>query len=203
MQGLDDRQTQPGKPMPQNRMWLWFYVLLVAFSGWSLLMLGRPYGVAGLKDLSGGVGPLDFTFYYTPDQAYQVMEQLGPAGRQAYGRFVLLDLVYIPIYMSFLVVGLNLFMRELGLVAGRIFTWRMLPVYAGIADFGEEASLIAILGNYPDRLDGVVEFMNLFSMAKMAMFSLSVLLLAYLIVHWLRQRGVSTSGEEAGEEPSE
>ena len=176
------------KGMSRKTLWRVFIVLLVFFAGWSLLMLGRPYGVAGLKDLSGGVGPVDMTFYYTPDHVYQVMEQMGQAGRQAYGRFVLLDLVYIPIYAAFLGVGLNLFMRELGLVGRRIYAWRMLPVYAGIADGGEEASLVAILGNYPERLDGVVEFMNLFTMTKMCLFSLAVVLLVALFVSRLRQR---------------
>lgn len=173
--------------IPVKTLWRVFLVLTVIFISWSLLMLGRPYGVAGLKDISGGVGPVDMTFYYTPDYVYQVMEQLGQAGRQAYGRFMLLDLVYIPIYTAFLAVGLNLFMRELGLGERRIYAWRMLPVYAGITDGGEEASLFAILAIYPERLDGVVEFMNLFTMAKLVLFSLAVLLLLALIVGWIRK----------------
>jgi len=76
----------------------------------------------------------------------------------------------------------------LGLTGSRIYAWRMLPVYAGMADFGEELSLLAILGNYPDRLDGVVEFMNLFTLAKLALFSLSVLILAVLVIRWLMLR---------------
>jgi len=184
-----ERQSKaPREKMPAKTLWRIFVVLLVVFASWSLLMLGRPYGVVGLKDTSGGVGPVDMTFYYTPDHVYQVMEQMGQAGRQAYGRFVLLDLVYIPIYAAFLAVGLNLFMRELGLVERRLYAWRMLPVYAGIADGGEQASLFAILGNYPERLDGVVEFMNLFTMAKLALFSLAVLLLVALVVGWIRKR---------------
>lgn len=165
-----------------------FAFFLVAFGGWSLVMLGKPYGVAHIREYSGGLGLVDTTINYTVGQVYQLMDQLGQAGRAAYGRFVLLDLVYIVIYMIFLGVGLNLFMRELGLSGSRIYAWRMLPVYAGMADFGEELSLLAILGNYPDRLDGVVEFMNLFTLAKLALFSLSVLMLVILVIRWLMLR---------------
>lgn len=176
------------KALSRKALWRMFAFFLVAFGGWSLVMLGKPYGVAHIREYLGGLGLVDTTINYTVGQVYQLMDQLGQAGRAAYGRFVLLDMVYILIYMAFLGVGLNLFMRELGLTGSRIYAWRMLPVYAGMADFGEELSLLAILGNYPDRLDGVVEFMNLFTLAKLALFSLSVLILAVLVIRWLMLR---------------
>ena len=151
-------------------------------------MMGKPYGVAEIREYSGGVRPIDLTVNYSPGYVYQLMDDLGEAGREAYRRFVLFDMVYIPIYVAFLGVGLNLFMRELGLTGSRLYAWRLLPVYAGIADFGEEISLLAVLANYPDRLEGVVEFMNLFTLAKLALFSLSVLMLAVLFVRRLRLR---------------
>jgi hypothetical protein len=184
---------QPGrnmgkKPISRKALWWIFGVLLLAFSGWSLLMMGTPYGVAAIREYSGGVGPIDTTVNYSPGYVYQLMDDLGAAGREAYRRFVLFDLVYIPIYAAFMGIGLNLFMRELGLTDSRLYAWRLLPVYAGIADFGEEISLLAVLANFPDRLDGVVEFMNLFTLAKLALFSLSVLMLAVLSIRWLRLR---------------
>jgi hypothetical protein len=187
---------QPGKkmekkPISQTALWWIFGVLLLAFSGWSLLMMGKPYGVAAIREYSGGAGPIDLTVNYSPGYVYQLMDDLGEAGREAYRRFVLFDLVYIPIYAAFMGVGLNLFMRELRLTGNRLYAWRLLPVYAGIADFGEELSLLAVLANFPDRLDGVVEFMNLFTLAKLALFSLSVLMLAVLFVRWLRLRILS------------
>jgi len=189
---MQDQDQHTGKDqkkaLSRKALWRMFAFFLVAFGGWSLVMLGKPYGVAHIREYSGGLGLVDTTINYTVGQVYQLMDQLGQAGRAAYGRFVLLDLVYIVIYMIFLGVGLNLFMRELGLSGSRIYAWRMLPVYAGMADFGEELSLLAILGNYPDRLDGVVEFMNLFTLAKLALFSLSVLILAVLVIRWLMLR---------------
>jgi hypothetical protein len=189
---MQDQDQHTGKDqkkaLSRKALWRMFAFFLVAFGGWSLVMLGKPYGVAHIREYSGGLGLVDTTINYTVGQVYQLMDQLGQAGRAAYGRFVLLDLVYIVIYMIFLGVGLNLFMRELGLSGSRIYAWRMLPVYAGMADFGEELSLLAILGNYPDRLDGVVEFMNLFTLAKLALFSLSVLMLVILVIRWLMLR---------------
>ena len=189
---MQDQDQHTGKDqkkaLSRKALWRMFAFFLVVFGGWSLVMLGKPYGVAHIREYSGGLGLVDTTINYTVGQVYQLMDQLGQAGRAAYGRFVLLDLVYIVIYMIFLGVGLNLFMRELGLSGSRIYAWRMLPVYAGMADFGEELSLLAILGNYPDRLDGVVEFMNLFTLAKLALFSLSVLMLVILVIRWLMLR---------------
>jgi hypothetical protein len=184
---------QPGrkmgkKPISRKALWWIFGVLLLVFSGWSLLMMGKPYGVAAIREFSGGAGPIDTTVNYSPGYVYQLMDDLGQLGREVYRRFVLFDLVYIPIYAAFMGVGLNLFMRELGLMGNRLYAWRLLPVYAGIADFGEEISLLAVLANFPDRLDGVVEFMNLFTLAKLALFSLSVLMLAVLSIRWLRLR---------------
>jgi hypothetical protein len=198
LEGEQPSRKTGKKAITRKTLWWIFGVLLLAFCGWSLLMMGTPYGVAAIREYSGGAGPIDTTVNYSPGYVYQLMDDLGAAGREAYRRFVLFDLVYIPIYAAFLGVGLKLFMRELGLTNSRVYAWRMTPVYAGIADFGEEVSLLAILGNYPDRLTGVVEFMNLFTLAKLALFSLSVLLLVILVIRWLRLRIFSNRQDISG-----
>ena len=151
-------------------------------------MLGKPLGAAQLREYSGGIGPVDTMINYTPEQVYQVFDQLGEIGRSAYFRFILLDLVYILIYVSFFLVGINLFLRQLLPGKPPLHWIKLTPVLAGFADLGEGIGLLAILSSYPGRLLGVAQVMNAFTLVKFTLFSLSTLFLFILIIWWAWDR---------------
>jgi hypothetical protein len=159
-------------------------LLAILFIGWTLLILGKPFGSAQLKVYSGGLGPVDGIFNYTPDQVYFIFDSMGEIGRAAYLRFVLLDFVFIAIYVPFLALGIYTFSTKDD-AAGRILIrlW-VLPILAGTADMVEGAFLFTLLRQYPFRLDQVASLMNYFSMAKLILFSLSVLALGLMITLW-------------------
>ena len=52
---------------------------------------------------SGGVGPIDLQFFYTPDKVYSMVSAYGESGRASYRLFELTgDIIYPIIYTLFL-----------------------------------------------------------------------------------------------------
>lgn len=59
-------------------------LVFAALAGYAFLLVlinGRPFGVAALKEVSDGTGILDLEILYTPDQAYALFSAMGEAGR--------------------------------------------------------------------------------------------------------------------------
>jgi hypothetical protein len=162
-----------------------FLLLAILFIAWTLLMMNKPYGSAQIRKYSGGLGPVDGMFNYTPEQVYLLFDSLGEMGRAAYLRFIMIDLVYIAIYVAFMAVGIHLFSRKVTRSDSRVSNLWLLPVLTGVADLGEEISLLIMLGNYPERMIRLAEVMNYVTMTKLVLFVVSSLVLLGLIVVWL------------------
>jgi hypothetical protein len=148
-------------------------------------MLGKPVGVAQLREYTGGIGPVDTMVNYTPEQVYQVLDQLGEIGRSAYFRFVILDLVYMDIYVSFFLVGITLFLRQLLPDKTNLHWIKLAPVFAWGADLLENSLSLVIFVNYPERLMDIALYMNIFTLAKFFLFSISSLILVFLFLWWV------------------
>lgn len=120
------------------------------------LINGRPFGIARLLEITGGVTILDMTFTTGPDQVYAVLDALGPAGRAFdLTRIVPLDLVFPFTYALFLAVGISWAMSRWIAEESPWFLLNLAPVAAGAADYCENAGVITLLLTYPARYDPV------------------------------------------------
>ena len=134
-----------------------FIVCLV----FAVLIMGKPFGIARLQEITGGATIPDMTFTTGPDSVYAVLGALGEAGRTFdLTHIVPLDLVYPFTYGLFLSLGISW-------ALARVFPgdspWRLLniiPVLAAAADYAENAGVIALLLTYPVRLDPVAWFVS-------------------------------------------
>lgn len=158
--------------------WRWVILFALLFLATSILINGRPFGVAALKDITGGVGLLDMKTYYTPDQAYQHLEALGEAGRRFNIRLsISLDYVF-PLVYSLLWFSLIALILRAWL--GKENPWRRLSLLAlagGLFDWLENTALLGLLFNYPQRLDRLAAAASLFTGAKWALNLLGLVLI--------------------------
>lgn len=83
----------------------WVMLAFLVVFGLFVVFNSTPWGITHLKTLSGGKGLLDTLFWYTPTQAFDVVQAWGGEGRAYYlTRLLPLDTLFLLAYTSFLVL---------------------------------------------------------------------------------------------------
>ncbi|MFZ5912425.1 MAG: hypothetical protein ACOYYU_20665 [Chloroflexota bacterium] len=127
--------------------WLVFTLFLLDGLFMGLVL---PGGEALLKGGSGGAGPLDLQFFYTPQKAYAVIAAHGEYRRAFYRNFELtIDILYPIVYTLFLSLFISwLFQR--GFEAGsKMQGWNVTPFGAWAFDLLENLGIVTMLSVYP------------------------------------------------------
>jgi len=123
--------------------------------------------------------PLDTRLSYTPQQAYQALEAYGPAGRAQYARTILLlDIVFPVVYALLLSLLIARGLVHAFPASARIQSLALLPFAAMFFDWLENASILALLANFPRRLDGLAAAAGIFTSLKWLILALASLLAA-------------------------
>jgi hypothetical protein len=125
----------------------WLIVVLLALT---LSFEGFIFPALDKLITSGGAGPLDLLFFYTPQQAYERIAAYGEAGRAAYRTAELTaDVLYPIVYSLFLGLLLSwLFQRGFEAEAN-IQRWNVTPLGAWTFDLLENLGITAMLTFYP------------------------------------------------------
>jgi hypothetical protein len=121
---------------------------LVIFLIFSAVVL--PGQSAAVDSYSGSTGSPDLSLFYSSHDLYQMAEQYGSAGREAYvhARFSF-DLVFPIIYTLFLVTAISWL---LGTITSEASQWRMLnlaPILGMLFDFLENITASIVINRYP------------------------------------------------------
>jgi len=121
---------------------------LVVFLIFSAAVL--PKQSAAVDIYSGSAGSPDLSLFYTSRDLYQMAEQYGSAGRDAYvhARFSF-DLVFPFIYTFFLVTAISWIF---GVNTPETSPWRILnlaPLLAILFDFLENITISIVMSRYP------------------------------------------------------
>lgn len=162
--------------------------LLLSLAFWLImaaLINGRPFGLAQLREITGGPTILDMTFTTSPADVYAVLGALGEAGRAFdLTHIVPLDLVFPFSYGLFLSVAVTwLLLRSVPNESPWIRV-NLLPVIAATADYCENAGVVTMLFTYPARLDPVAAFTSAMYVVKFAFSALSFLALFGALALW-------------------
>ena len=128
---------------------------------------GKPFGIAQLEEITNGVGALDVEIFSTAEHVYDVLDKQGEAGREFYKRLLLgPELIFPLVYRLFNVVLISfLFSRWLAPES----KWNMLclaPLIGMIADYCENALVLTMLFNYPERLYGIASVASVLTTIK-------------------------------------
>ena len=183
--------------------------LLVSFAFWLLMLFlinGKPFGIAQLREMTGGQTILDMTFTTSPREVYAVLMALWEAGRAFdLTRIVPLDLVFPFSYALFLSVAVTWLLLR---VLPQDSPWvrlNLLPVIAAAADYCENAGVITMLLTYPVPLDLVAAFTSAAYIVKSVFLTMSFLavfaaLALWVVVSLLKMRRTRTGAPPGGSE---
>ena len=136
---------------------------------WFYLCLKPLFNHARTVGLNTTPAVLDALHYYTPDEGYHVLTDLGAAGRQAY-RWTNYGDFAVPVLFF-----LSLSLAGVALRVGS--TYLILPFFYMIADYAENIAEKYVLEIYPDRNDVALTMACYFGLVKFLFLYISVLII--------------------------
>lgn len=178
----DVQAASPALPWASGKALLVLFLVLLPFN--LFLFPARSERLRALSCQSNPV--LDVRFGYSPEEAYGIVDALGPEGRRLYAvTQVSLDLAYPALY-SLLLSGLMALALTHGFPGRRRLAWlAFLPFAMALADLGENLSLTAMMLTYPPALTWLAQLANLFTLLKWGLGIASFGLILAGLVAWL------------------
>jgi hypothetical protein len=142
-------------------------IFSIAFFVMLSLMMFKPLGVEAINAISPGTKILDGQFNYSALSAHETLNKLGPLGRQAYFKLLMVDFFYILAYTGFYVVVLTALAKHF---FPRLLFFRFLwifPFLGGIFDAIENIFTLVQMKAFPNEQLSVYGVSNVVTMVKM------------------------------------
>jgi hypothetical protein len=170
-------------------------IFLLALIGRTFIS-GEPFGVAQLEKMTNGVGIPDAEMSYSPQRAYDILTAQGEAGRSFYLHTIVpQDFPFPFLYALFFAAALTYLAQRLLPPEHPLQHIGLLGLLAGLSDWAENLCLLAVLLNYPQRLDAVATLAGIFTVIKWSL----ALVNAILIVGglgWLLVKAIMAANAE-------
>jgi uncharacterized membrane protein YeiB len=157
-----------------------------------LIIVYFVFTVPRLHEFTTETRLLDSVINYSPAQAYQIVQDYGPAGRKfILTRILSVDFV-LPFDYAFLMMMLITLIYRRWLPQGNLFSYlKVIPLIATATDYLENSGIIVMLVSYPLRLDWVAGATNVFTLLKWPLAFVSILSIVVgavaLLVGWLKK----------------
>jgi hypothetical protein len=156
--------------------WKVITVLLILFILMQIVIL--PSVSNKLNNYSNNIGIIDLQLTYTVDKVYEMAEAYGDEGRRFYIVNALTgDVVYPIIYSLLFSLGLTILYRRVFHTGSALHKLPLLVYLVLLFDILENAAIITIMVNLPERLTTVAQLSNVFTMAKWAMAGVIILMI--------------------------
>ena len=142
-----------------------------------------PGQQAKLQAGSGGTGPIDLQFFYTPEKVYGMIASYGDEVRASYRTFELTgDIIYPIVYTLFFSLAITwLFAR--GFPSNSVMhKYNVVPFGAWLFDLFENLCIVAMLSVYPSTPVALAWVSTIFTMTKWLFILPTALLLLYGLV---------------------
>lgn len=151
--------------------------ILAASLLYLLIVIGiLPKAEALLKSESGGFGPIDLKFGYTPEEAYRMVEAYGERGRKRYAIIELtVDLLYPLVYATLLALVMTYGLRRSLRPDHPLQKAHVLPYGVVLADYAENVGIVTMLLRYPARHESVAWLTSIFTVIKWLGFGTSLI----------------------------
>lgn len=158
---------------------------LAGFLTFGFLVNGRPFGIAQLKEMTGGVGILDMEVLYTPDQAYALLAAMGDAGRAFdLTRIVPLDMFVPFFYAITFSLSITWFLHRWLPAESRWHRLNVVPLIGGLCDYLENFGVITMLLAWPAMLPDIARFTMVAGLFKFTFSILAFAILAGALTGW-------------------
>ncbi|GAB4151242.1 MAG: hypothetical protein Fur0021_14980 [Candidatus Promineifilaceae bacterium] len=126
-----------------------------------------PQTQARLEASSGGAGPIDLLFFYTPEQAYSMIASYGDGGRAAYRTFELTgDIIYPIVYTLFFSLLITWLFQRGFAANSKVQKLNVVPFGGGLFDLLENLCIVAMLSVFPSTPAFVAVLATIFTMLK-------------------------------------
>ena len=159
---------------------------LVGLTITGFLVNGRPFGVAELKSITGGVGILDMEVLYTPDQAYAFLAAMGEAGRAFDLTHIIPIDLFVPFFYALFLSTFITWLLHRWLPAGSLWhRLNLVPVIGAVFDYLENLGIIAMLLAWPARLPEIAQFTMASTLLKFSFSALAFLIVAVALIGWI------------------
>jgi hypothetical protein len=157
-----------------------------------VLMMGYIMPVAsGILALAANnsVLPLDMLFFYTPAEAFAMLEKYGAAGRALYMKIELTaDLLYPIIYTLFFGLLISWLFQRAFSPDNKMQKWNAAPVGAWFFDLLENIGIVSLLAIYPSQPAALAWLTMLLGLIKWAFAFLSIGLVLVGLIGAVRNR---------------
>jgi hypothetical protein len=157
-----------------------------------------PFGLNPHLARLGNAAILDLQIGYTPEDAYTLLEALGPQGRQAYVAMLLIGDTLFPVSYSLLFAAIAAWL--LARVAPPDHWAQKLSLIAligGISDIAENLSILTMIFAFPQRLDEVAWFSSLIKITKFGSAAVGAPLIVIFAVMLVWKRTVGRRTQSA------
>lgn len=144
------------------------------------LMMGYIMPLAGgimALAANNSVTPLDLMFFYTPAEAFAMIDKYGEAGRAIYWKIELTaDIIYPIIYTLFYGLLLSWLMQRAFRSDSKMMKMNIMPVGAWFFDMLENVGIVSMLTMYPAKPAVMAWVTMLFGSLKWGFFAVTVVL---------------------------
>jgi hypothetical protein len=158
-------------------------VALLVFLAFTAVVLPRQS--AQSETYAGEAGSPDQSFFYTPDELYQMAEAYGQEGRSLYirARFTF-DLLWPLVYVVFLGTCLGWLCGKLFNGASRLRMLPWLPLLGGLFDYLENIAAAIVMARYPDTSALAAFIAPNLTLLKWSLIAISFAAILVLIVRY-------------------
>jgi hypothetical protein len=148
-----------------------------------------PAAEAQIKAYSGGVGPIDLKFTYTPAEVFQMVEAYGEQGRAFYRTVELTgDILYPIAYTLFFGTLLTAVLRRAFPQNTMVQRLPLLAVLGFLFDMAENVGIVTMLSQFPTQSETVAQLTSIFTTLKWVTFGAMILTLLTGLIVWLVRR---------------
>lgn len=149
-------------------------ILMIAESLMMFYIMPLAAGIMAFA-ANNSVLPLDLMFFYNPEQAFEMMDKYGEAGRSVYLRIELTaDIIYPTIYTLFFGLLISWLFQRAFKPDHQMQKWNVMPVGAWIFDILENSGIVSMLLMYPSKPDVLAWITMLFGSLKWAFFLITM-----------------------------
>lgn len=135
---------------------------------------------------NNSVMPLDLMFFFTPQQAFEMIEKYGEQGRALYLRIELTaDIVYPIVYTLFFGLLISWLFQRGFKPQSPMQKWNIMPVGAWFFDMLENLGIVSMLSIYPAQPVGLAWLTMIMGSLKWAFAFISIALILVGLVRAL------------------
>jgi len=136
-------------------------------------------------ELTGGGIIFDMQSSYSPERAYEIVENYGEKGRAYYSYIQLLDILFPLAYAFCFALLIHYFYSHAFPNTRLLQVFTNLPLVTGIVDMLENTGIFLMLHTYPRSFTKIAIYTSTMTLAKGVLFNLSLLLLLIGLVSFL------------------